>query len=289
MEIIRDFMTVSDIIPKDKTVSVLTVNYKKVGEIHAGHNYVLNMAKNKADILMVNFCEQQGANVWFDLNYDYSGFNEEYCLDWCRKNLVDYVLIFSCNSITDCKAKYDLTPIKAEADRLFLEEHYDRFNLATNWINAVKFVVGAYLLMKQENKLYNQEFRIRSWNDGIYFFIVKDFFKKRGKDITIVSPLRDENDLIISTTLLNKPQELKDGLAFIKNQFEGEFLKGNADLRILRLNINALLEEAKFPLFLTSIKYYKEAITNNKPLVTFGVHNRPEGLTYFMSEYYDYI
>ena len=289
MEIIQDFMTVADIIPADKTVSVLTINYKKIGGIHAGHNYILNMAKNKADILLVNFCEQQGSNVWFDLPYNYSGFDEEYCMDWCRKNKVDYVLIFSCNSITDCKAKYDLTSIKSQADSIFNAENYGRFNLTDNWIYAIKFVIGSHLLMQQQNKLYNQQYRIRSWNDGIYPFIVRDYFKKYYKDLDIIAPLRDENDLIISTTLLNKPAELKDGLAFIKNQFEGEFLKGNNNIKNLKIGINAKLKESGFNMYLTSLKYYNETITNNKPLVTFAAHNHTEGLTYFMSEYYDYI
>ena len=248
------------------------------------------MAKGKGDVFLVNFCEQKGANVWFDLPYNYSTFDQDYCFDWCRKNLVDYVLIFSCNSIQDCKTKYDLGPIKAQADSIFLAEKYDRFNLATNWVNAIKFVIGTHLLMQQENKLYNQSYRIRSWNDGLYPFIVKDFFSKYYKQIEFINPLRDENDLIISSTLLHKSQDLKDGLAFIKNQFESEFEQGhNTDFKTMRIRINSNLKEAGFNMYLTAIKYYNEEITFNKPLVTFSVHNHTEGLTYFMSEYYYYI
>jgi len=288
MEIIRDIMTTSSLIPAGKTVANVTLAYKGTNTIHAGHNYILNMSRGKGDYLMVNFAEQQQANAWFGLPYDNSVIDEVHCIDWCRKNLVDYVQIISCDLIGSLNQQYETTSIKAQADTIFNDEGYGRFNLIETWVNSIKFVIGIHLLLKRENKLYDQAYRIRSWNDGIYAFILKHFYNTYYKPIDVVHPVRDENGLIISSSLLGKPQEMKDGMIFIRDQVEAEFAKGNRDMRAMMISINTKVIDQNLPVRLTSVKYYQEAITDNKILTTFGVHSMLDGKTYFLSEYFYY-
>jgi len=196
-------------------VGYATFNFKDSGQLHIGHESLINTVKNNSQVSVACFFNHsQIINSLFGGgSYTNSPFDETYCTNWLQNLNVDYLVIAESNLIDLINQSYDSTAIMEQVETYIQTENYsevytfpyvnDSFK-----INDLKYFLFFYILKDLINVNLNGQKKVMCWKDGIVTFLQKyhiDKYKQPGL-FTIIDPSRRADGLQYSTSLFSKSQ-----------------------------------------------------------------------------------
>lgn len=166
-----------------KTTAVVSFEPKWIDSHHDGHIALIKHAQSLADIVFVHYWYTYPLmDFLFGDKTDFyrtSTFidipNEQYMIDWCNLQGVDYIWLPTKDYYNDWFQGYNINDLKTWADNLCIKEGYIYSN-----VDVIDNLKRIMITLKPliDNQYYSYDYRVGSSKDGILRYFEKDFYNK---------------------------------------------------------------------------------------------------------------
>jgi len=284
MQIFRSISEGQSIVPKDKIVGASTFQRKNAGELHIGHEYLLNQIKSNCEISVLCFYDVPYLiSQLYHMNNQIEpvAWDENYCTTWAANNGVDFVFIPSNNFLTDLTGVVNFDVMKNQTDNIILNEGYAEL-IPGQYISQLKFLIFSLLISKEIGGFFHKNYHYCCWEQIPIPFIRRDVSRKYSfPEVIIIEPLRRSDGLPYSTSLLNLPQTKIDIFVSVNNSIRNLFTDSTANADISLLDINSLLQ-GQFEL--RNFSSLKHEITEGREYVTWSLFDLSTNKSYSFGE-----